>query len=130
MNWQDLSKSPFKHHASHGDGSCPVCGQGTLDASWQEQTIDLISSLRERAVAATKAQKELRDARGRAQRVARAVPDELRAPARTGLKLRRQLASGENGQPSPPKPTTQPWPRVSTASCQISSKLLSDTQEP
>ncbi|WP_432824756.1 AAA family ATPase [Dactylosporangium sp. CA-092794] len=73
----ELLETAFAHHASHGDGPCPVCGKGALDAAWRERTTDQITRLRKRASAVTAARKALRDALSRAHRVIQAVPSEL-----------------------------------------------------
>ena len=73
----ELLEAAIAHHTSHGDGSCPVCGQGMLDAGWRQRTTDQITRLRERATAATTARKALQDALSRAHRIIQAVPSEL-----------------------------------------------------
>jgi recombinational DNA repair ATPase RecF len=73
----ELLEAAVTHYTSHGDGSCPVCGQGTLDAGWRQRTIDQIARLRERAATAIRARKAFQDAMSRAHQVVRPVPGEL-----------------------------------------------------
>ena len=44
----DLLAAALAHHASHGDGPCPVCGQGTLNADWEQRATQEIRRLRSR----------------------------------------------------------------------------------
>lgn len=75
----DLLDAALTHHTGHGDGPCPVCGQGNLDASWHERTVAETSRLRERAATATAARKQLGEALARARELIQPVPAVLSA---------------------------------------------------
>jgi recombinational DNA repair ATPase RecF len=73
----DLLDAALTHHRSHGDGPCPVCQQGTLDARWQYQTAAQVAQLRHRAGEATAARNALETALNRARQLLRPIPAEL-----------------------------------------------------
>lgn len=63
----DLLDAALRHHQSHGDGDCPVCGQsGALTWQWQEETRRHVARLREEAQAAEAAITDARKASGQA----------------------------------------------------------------
>jgi len=72
-----LLDAALTHHAGHGDGPCPVCGQSTLDASWHERTAREISRLRERAGRVIAARKQLGETLARARELIQPVPAAL-----------------------------------------------------
>ena len=76
----DLLDVALAHHASHGDGPCPVCGQGTLDTNWKQHTTDEIGRLRQRATGAINARDGLRAAVTRARELIHPVPAALSGP--------------------------------------------------
>ena len=61
----ELLVAALRHYENHGDGACPVCGVGTLDAGWRQQAeaevkasraiTEHLSGGRQRAKAATAA---------------------------------------------------------------------------
>lgn len=73
-----LLSQALEHHVAHGDEPCPVCGAGSLDATWHAQTERQIAHLRRAAEQADAAAATLRSARHRA--LALLVPP----PARFG----------------------------------------------
>jgi recombinational DNA repair ATPase RecF len=76
----DLLDAVLAHHASHGDGPCPVCGQGTLDANWKQHATDEIGQLRERARDAINARDRLQAAVTRARELIHPAPLALSGP--------------------------------------------------
>jgi len=42
----ELLESALRFHADHGDQRCPVCGEGSLNAAWREQTQSEVARLR------------------------------------------------------------------------------------
>jgi hypothetical protein len=81
----DLLDAALTHHTSHGDGPCPVCGQGTLDASWQQRTADEIGHLRQRAAEAIAARDRLGAALTRARELILPVPAALTGAGPDGI---------------------------------------------
>lgn len=61
----------LKFHASHGDGPCPVCGEGALDPTWRANATSLAEQLEEQAGSVSRAARRLADAK----RGARALLD-------------------------------------------------------
>ncbi len=59
----DLLARAVAFHADHGDGACPVCGEGRLDTDWYESASREERELRARANAATSAERALAAAR-------------------------------------------------------------------
>ncbi len=81
----DLLNAALTYHASHGDGPCPVCGQGTLDAGWQQRTADEIGNLRRRAAEAVAARDWLAAALTRARELILPVPAALAGASPDGI---------------------------------------------
>ena len=81
----DLLDAALTHHTGHGDGPCPVCGQGSLDARWHERTAGEISRLRDRAAVVIGAQQKLREALSRATELIQPVPAALAGHAPDGI---------------------------------------------
>lgn len=42
----DLLETALRYHGTHKGGSCPVCGQGTLDAAWAARSKSSVAALR------------------------------------------------------------------------------------
>jgi recombinational DNA repair ATPase RecF len=90
-----LLEHALSFHAEHGDGDCPVCGKGALDAAWSKRQRDGAAKLREaageaekvggRAEAARRGWEELLDLKG----------DALRRAAGAGLDLGELVAALE-----------------------------------
>jgi recombinational DNA repair ATPase RecF len=52
----ELLEAALRHHETHGDGSCPVCGRaGALTGQWQGETRQHVTRLREEARVAQEA---------------------------------------------------------------------------
>ena len=81
----DLLDAALAHHASHGDGPCPVCGQGTLNADWEQRASEEIRRLREQAKDVTDARERIRAAVTRAWELIHPVPTALSGPRSAGL---------------------------------------------
>lgn len=81
----DLLDAALAHHASHGDGPCPVCGQGTLDVGWEQRTADEIGHLRRRAANAITARDRLGAALARARELIQPVPAALSGTGPDGV---------------------------------------------
>ncbi|GAA2760146.1 ATP-binding protein [Actinopolymorpha rutila] len=64
-----LLREALKLHGDHGDGSCPVCGEGTLDAAWRTRVEEEL----------TREDERLREQRERRRRLdaARTAVEEL-----------------------------------------------------
>lgn len=68
----DLLQAALRFHEHVGDGQCPVCGEGTLDDAWAEQTRETIASTEESLNEYRAATRELKQARtAAADRIAR-----------------------------------------------------------
>jgi hypothetical protein len=62
-----LLEAALEHHAAHGDGDCPVCGQpGALTMAWGQATREHLARLRSEASAADEATAAARTAAGQA----------------------------------------------------------------
>lgn len=88
----DLLDAALSHHASHGDGLCPVCGRGALDLEWQQRTKEEVSRLRTRSQAASAARNELRQAVVAARNLIQPVPAFISGTGPDGID-RSQLAA-------------------------------------
>ena len=77
----DIRRQALRLHASHGEQSCPVCTQGTLDLAWVEASNDLVAHEEAELRELSEAKGELDDARRalRALVVRRPAPTD-RAP--------------------------------------------------
>ncbi|MER7457499.1 AAA family ATPase [Micromonospora sp. NPDC126480] len=64
-----LLRMAVAFHNDHGDGNCPVCGAGTLDAAWRARADETLAQLRRDTVAVEEAHRRLREARARAVRL-------------------------------------------------------------
>jgi predicted ATPase len=58
-----LLEQALTYHDTHGDGPCPVCGTGELDAGWHERSSETLARLRAETAAADQAQRRLGNAR-------------------------------------------------------------------
>ncbi|MGH3993994.1 MAG: hypothetical protein ACRDSN_16235, partial [Pseudonocardiaceae bacterium] len=72
-----LVRAALHHHDTRGDGPCPVCGEGTLDAGWRDQA-------QQRADEMERAAAELRDATASLETVLAQARDLVR-PVPTSL---------------------------------------------
>jgi len=75
-----LLRAGIAHHARHGDGPCPLCGQGRVDGGWvaeAERSADAHDTL---AAALRAAEAEQAAAIREAHELIAPVPDELDAP--------------------------------------------------
>ena len=73
----DLLQAALAHHVDHGDESCPVCGQGSLDSTWHVNTLGEVARLRERAREVSTTNARLREALLRSRQLVLPVPAEL-----------------------------------------------------
>lgn len=62
-----LLEQAIAYHHAHGDGPCPVCGTGVLNAGWQTRSTETLGRLRAETAAADRANHQLDHARGAAQ---------------------------------------------------------------
>jgi predicted ATPase len=79
-----LLQAAVTYHDEHGDGPCPVCGTGTLDAGWHGRATETLSTLRQETAAVEEANATLRDARARGTRplsLNRLIADDVEAVA-------------------------------------------------
>ncbi|HEX3960593.1 MAG TPA: AAA family ATPase [Trebonia sp.] len=81
----DLLDTALSHHASHGDGLCPVCGQGALDGEWRQRTAEEVRRLRTRSAAASAARNQLRQAVATARNLLQPVPAPLSGTGPDGV---------------------------------------------
>ena len=81
----DLLDAALAHHASHGDGQCPVCGQGTLNADWKQRATEKIRQLREQAKDVINARERIRAAVTRARELIHPIPGALSGPSSAGI---------------------------------------------
>lgn len=72
-----LLAAALDHHAQHGDGPCPVCGEGRLDMDWQRDTAAEIERLRAEAKAIDTAHEGLAVARRGLRTLLTAAPTGL-----------------------------------------------------
>jgi len=76
----ELLHRALEHHAAHGDGPCPVCGNGQLDADWRERADANLGGLRALTENLRQANDRLGDAVDAARRLVAPVPSVLRQP--------------------------------------------------
>ena len=81
----DLLDAALAHHASHGDGQCPVCGQGTLNADWEQRATEEIRRHREQAKEVMNARERIRAAVTQAQELIHPMPAALSGPGSAGI---------------------------------------------
>ncbi|NJC71231.1 AAA family ATPase [Planosporangium thailandense] len=72
----ELLRLALDHHADGGDGPCPVCGAGTLDAAWRPTAEASLADLRVTTLSAQRAVSRLADLTRRA----RALVDGVTVP--------------------------------------------------
>lgn len=65
----DLLEQALSFHEQHGDGACPVCGQGVLDGGWRAQAAAEVTRLRAAARAAEEARRRADEAVAAARRL-------------------------------------------------------------
>lgn len=101
-----LLHSALAHHAEHGDGSCPVCGVGTLDDQWRGHAETELTRLRELTAELREANRLLTAAIADARDLVAPIPASLQQPP-TGLDVSPALATwqewqdaGRNHQPA------------------------------
>ncbi len=70
----ELLSQALAFHGRHKDKTCPVCGEGSLDAKWRTRTAATIERLETDAAAASRAAKMGADARVAARQVAGPMP--------------------------------------------------------
>jgi recombinational DNA repair ATPase RecF len=75
----NLLRDALVVHGHRGDGDCPVCGTGFLDASWRQSAAAEEQRLRDAADSASRAERELRAARDEARSLLIAPPAVLAA---------------------------------------------------
>lgn len=75
VNSAELLRVALQHHADHGDGACPVCGIGTLDADWRTRATAILNDLQRDTIEAKQATSRLNGALRRARTfIAECVP--------------------------------------------------------
>ncbi|MEQ3554642.1 AAA family ATPase [Pseudonocardia nematodicida] len=96
-----LLRAALHHHDGHGDGSCPVCGSGALDAAWHDRAAARAGELEASAVALRTATRELDEARAAAAALVAPLPEPaLSAPVDTdGLVAVWEAWTGAAGDP-------------------------------
>ncbi len=72
-------------HGEHGDGDCPVCGVGALDAAWRDAATKRVRELEHDAVAARAAQRDVEAAVGAGRALLIGAPGDLERAAALGL---------------------------------------------
>lgn len=72
----EMLRLALEHHDDAGDGRCPVCGAGTLDASWHADAAARLEVLRHETLAAQQASDRLAET----VRAARAFVDRIDVP--------------------------------------------------
>jgi recombinational DNA repair ATPase RecF len=74
----ELLDAALRHHATHGDGDCPVCGQaGALTPQWAQATREHLSRLRDEAKIAEETARAARAAADQALALLRQPPPVL-----------------------------------------------------
>ena len=76
-----IIKTALDHHDEHGEGTCPVCGMGTLDGAWRRSATEQITRLRSSARRYRVALKKLQ----RAEKAARSITKAPSLPAAAGV---------------------------------------------
>lgn len=69
----ELLRLALDHHTDSGDGPCPVCRTGTLDATWRTTASAALDDLRQRTVATRRATSRVTDLAWQAQALVDAV---------------------------------------------------------
>lgn len=83
----ELLEHALSRHGAIGDGPCPVCGVGTLDAEWHQRATARARELRQAATEAAAARGALRSALRTARGLLASVPDVLDRLDDVGLTL-------------------------------------------
>ena len=78
QQFADLLDLSLAVHAGHGDGPCPVCGEGELNDTWRVRTEEELGRLRKEGAAAERAQRALEKARLDARRLLVEPPEALK----------------------------------------------------
>lgn len=79
-----LLREALAFHQHHGDGRCPVCGQGVLDTAWQVKVAAELGADDEESERYRRATQQLTRAREHARTVLTSVPSPVR-PERVAL---------------------------------------------
>lgn len=69
----ELLRKALELHEHHGDGPCPVCGQGTLNSAWRQQVEEAVSAEDDEIQQHTEAKRRLERARQAAHQLVQAV---------------------------------------------------------
>ena len=80
----DLLRRALEFHQHQGDGRCPVCGTGQLNAQWQQRVEQELVDERKEITQRQAAHRDLDDARNRARTLIRSVTRPT-APKHLGL---------------------------------------------
>lgn len=80
-----LLRAAVQHFEEHGQGPCPVCGQGTLDPAWADRARTSIDQAGLFADALAEADGDISAARTALQRAITAAPHVVTTPAPDGL---------------------------------------------
>ena len=81
----DLLELSLAVHAGHGDGPCPVCGEGALNDKWRVRTEEELSRLRQEATDAERAHRALEKARLGGRRLLVKPPEALKRADRVHI---------------------------------------------
>lgn len=94
-NTVELLRAALAHHEEVGDETCPVCGAGSLDASWHARTVHEIERLERISRAATRAKDLAQRARQRLSSLQVLPAASLPEASRVGLPADRTRAAWE-----------------------------------
>ncbi|MGH3921657.1 MAG: AAA family ATPase, partial [Pseudonocardiaceae bacterium] len=72
-----LVRAALHHHDARGEGPCPVCGEGTLDAGWRDQAQQRADEMERAAAELRDATASLETALAQARDLVRPVPTSL-----------------------------------------------------
>lgn len=81
----DLLATALRFHEHQGDGACPVCGTGALDAGWRDRATAQAATLRAEAADAEQARRALTTAADAGRRLLVGPPPPLARAAEVGI---------------------------------------------
>lgn len=81
----ELLQETLDLHAAHGEMDCPVCGEGRIDDSWHERTVESLDVLRDRVAAYQVILTAAKAAFEKAREAIHPAPSSLRQGARLGV---------------------------------------------
>lgn len=103
-----LLAAALRHYDDHGDGPCPVCGEGSLNPAWREQAAAEVEAGRHLTERLNSARQHVRTARADWQVLSPSRPGQLDNPSLDLSQLEDARVAWADWESVHTDPTTQP----------------------